>query len=91
MTSEQESHAGHSGEEVEKTSSVHSNREGDAHQAALGPKPKRKHFFSPLDPTYADAVHRDAEAVEFTAEEEVRGSVTLVHLVIGARWVIGGC
>ncbi|KAJ7846439.1 hypothetical protein B0H14DRAFT_2772903, partial [Mycena olivaceomarginata] len=29
-----------------------------------------KHFFSPLDPAYADAVNRDAETVEFTEAEE---------------------
>jgi len=52
--------------------SGHANREGTLHQSELGPKPKRKHFFSPLDHTYADAVHRDAEAVDFTPEEEVR-------------------
>lgn len=48
------------------------NREGDYHQSQMGPKPTRKHFFSPLDSGYADAVHRDAETVEFTEAEEVR-------------------
>ncbi|KAJ7291058.1 MFS general substrate transporter [Mycena rebaudengoi] len=46
------------------------NREGDYHQSQMGPKPTRKHFFSPLDSGYADAVHRDAETVEFTEAEE---------------------
>lgn len=48
------------------------NRDGTTHQSQLGPKPKRKHFFSPLDPMYADAVNRDGENVEYTPEEEVR-------------------
>ncbi|KAF8153184.1 MFS general substrate transporter [Crassisporium funariophilum] len=58
--------------EVEKNTSgsEHSNKEGTLFQSQLGPKPHRKHFFSPLDPTYADAVHRDAETVEYTIEEE---------------------
>ena len=45
--------------------------EGTTHQSAIGPKPTRKHFFSPLDSTYADAVHKDAETVQFTPEEDV--------------------
>ena len=57
--------------EVEKSLSEHTNKDGTLHQSELGPKPKRKHFFSPLDPAYADAVHRDAESVEYSAEEEV--------------------
>ncbi|KAF5325017.1 hypothetical protein D9619_009573 [Psilocybe cf. subviscida] len=57
-------------DEVEKISPSHTNREGTVHQLALGPKPKRKHFFSALDPSYADAVHQDAESVHFTPEEE---------------------
>lgn len=59
-------------DEVEKISPSHTNREGTVHQLALGPKPKRKHFFSALDSSYADAVHQDAESVHFTTEEEVR-------------------
>lgn len=47
------------------------NTEGTFHQAQLSFKPTRKHFFSPLDPSYADAVHRDAATVQFTPEEEV--------------------
>ena len=49
----------------------HPNKEGTSHQSELGPKAKRKHFFAPLDPAYADAVNKDAEFVEFTADEEV--------------------
>lgn len=45
--------------------------EGTYHQSQLGKKPARKHFFSPLDPSYSEAVHRDAETVRFTLEEEV--------------------
>lgn len=49
------------------------NIEGTYHQSQMSvSKPKRKHFFSPLDPSYADAVHRDAATVEYSAEEEVR-------------------
>ena len=45
--------------------------EGTHHQLALGGQAKRKHIFSPLDAVYASAVHKDAEMVEFTPEEEV--------------------
>lgn len=47
------------------------NEEGTYHQAQMSFKPSRKHFFSPLDSSYADAVHRDAETVQFTPQEEV--------------------
>jgi len=57
-------------EEAEKVLD-HPNKEGTSHQSELGPKAKRKHFFAPLDPAYADAVNKDAEFVEFTADEEV--------------------
>jgi len=46
------------------------NAEGNYYQSQLGPKPKRAHFFSPLDATYSDACHKDAETVEYTEEEE---------------------
>lgn len=69
MTSEKGSQVDRSIEEVD--GAQHTNSEGTANQALQGPKPKRKHFFSPLDHTYADAVHRDAETVKYTAEEEV--------------------
>ncbi|KJA17831.1 hypothetical protein HYPSUDRAFT_146000 [Hypholoma sublateritium FD-334 SS-4] len=71
MTSEKGSQVDRSIEEVESDGAQHSNSEGTANQALQGPKPKRKHFFSPLDHTYADAVHRDAQMVEYTAEEEL--------------------
>ncbi|KAF8800650.1 MFS general substrate transporter [Phlegmacium glaucopus] len=46
-------------------------KEGTLHQANLGlAKPKRKHFFSQLDPASADAVHRDAETIEYSIEEK---------------------
>ena len=57
-------------EEAEKALD-HPNKEGTSHQLELGPKAKRKHFFAPLDPAYADAVNKDAEFIEFTADEEV--------------------
>jgi len=51
----------------------HSLKEGTLHQAKLElNKPERKHFFSQLDPAYADAVNRDAETIEYSIEEEVR-------------------
>ncbi|KAF9267538.1 MFS general substrate transporter [Marasmius fiardii PR-910] len=48
------------------------NTEGTAHQDALGPKAKRRHFFSPLDRSFADAVNEDAKTVEFTPEEDYK-------------------
>lgn len=64
--------------DIEKSESSHSshqkeqgNEDGTLHQSGLGPKPHRRHFFSPLDPTYAEAVNRDAEDVKYTPEEEV--------------------
>jgi hypothetical protein len=56
---------------------------GDYHQSQLGPKPTRKHFFSPLDPGYADAVNLDAETVEFTEAEEVRA-----HLFVSGKQLV---
>ncbi|KAF8826959.1 hypothetical protein HHX47_DHR5000929 [Lentinula edodes] len=44
--------------------------EGTARQNELGPKLKRAHFFSPLDPAVAEAVNKDAETVEYTPEED---------------------
>ncbi|KAJ7326311.1 MFS general substrate transporter [Mycena albidolilacea] len=69
--------------DLERESDVsHANKEGEYHQSQLGPKASRKHFFSPLDPAYADAVNRDAETVEFTAAEEraVRRKIDVVVL-----------
>jgi len=45
---------------------------GTLHQNAIGHKAQRRHFFSPLDPESAEAVHKDAEVVQYTPEEEVR-------------------
>lgn len=58
--------------DVEKTSAEEFNTEGTVHQSRLGPKPNRKHFFSPLDSNYAEAVHKDASTVVFTPEEEYK-------------------
>ncbi|KAJ7135487.1 MFS general substrate transporter [Mycena crocata] len=69
--------------DIERNSDVaRTNKEGDYHQSQLGPKPTRKHFFSPLDPGYADAVNRDAETVEFTEAEEraVKRKIDMVVL-----------
>ncbi|KAF4603128.1 hypothetical protein EYR38_003533 [Pleurotus pulmonarius] len=57
-----------------------SNEDGTFHQLQLGPKAKRKHFFSSLDPAYADAVHRDAQSVQFTELDE--------GISTNARWTI---
>ena len=78
MTSEKGSQVARSIEEVETDGAGHTNSEGTAYQALQGPKPHRKHFFSPLDQAYADAVHRDAETVVYTAEEEVWPQFTLL-------------
>lgn len=63
------------------------NTEGTLHQAALGPRIKQRYFFSALDHTVADAVHKDAEEVEFTEAEEkaVRRKIDrrVLSLVIG--------
>ncbi len=80
MTSEKGSQVARSIEEVEVDGAGHTNREGTAYQALQGPKPNRKHFFSPLDQAYADAVHRDAETVVYTAEEEVWSHLFLLSI-----------
>ncbi|KDR77295.1 hypothetical protein GALMADRAFT_66247 [Galerina marginata CBS 339.88] len=84
MASSHDSHG--SPDQAEKSVSEHTNKEGILYQSELGPKAHRKHFFSPLDSSYADAVNRDAEAVEYTAEEEraVRKKIdnTVLPLVI---------
>lgn len=60
--------------------------DGTFHQAQLGFKSKRKHFFAPIDSAYADAVHRDAAAIEYTEDEEKRVKrkidMTVLPLVI---------
>ena len=45
---------------------------GTLHQNAIGHKARKRFFFSPLDPASAEAVHKDAETVQYTPEEEVR-------------------
>ncbi|KAG5350387.1 hypothetical protein C0989_011253 [Termitomyces sp. Mn162] len=45
--------------------------EGTFYQAQLRLKPTRNHFFAPVDLVHAEAVHRDAETVEYSDEEEV--------------------
>ncbi|KAH0578448.1 hypothetical protein H2248_003594 [Termitomyces sp. 'cryptogamus'] len=44
--------------------------EGTFYQAQLRLKPTRNHFFAPVDLVHAEAVHRDAETVEYSDEEE---------------------
>ncbi|KII91689.1 hypothetical protein PLICRDRAFT_136092 [Plicaturopsis crispa FD-325 SS-3] len=56
--------------DLEQVQIIEGNKEGTFHQSELGPKARRKHFFSVLDPSYANAVHRDAETVEYTEAEE---------------------
>ncbi|KAF8624722.1 hypothetical protein AX17_007053 [Amanita inopinata Kibby_2008] len=63
--------------DVERRSSTPDNleedearKEGTYYQSTLGPAAKRRHFFSPLDSSHAAAVHKDAENIEFSAEEE---------------------
>lgn len=45
---------------------------GTLHQNAIGHKARKRFFFSSLDPASAEAVHKDAETVQYTPEEEVR-------------------
>jgi hypothetical protein len=70
-------------EKIEECIEVDPSTEGTLHQLALGDQAKRKHFFSPLDPVYAEAVHKDAETVVYTPEEEVcdHGSANLRPLI----------
>jgi len=49
---------------------------GTLHQNAIGHEARRRFFFSPLDPVLAEAVHKDAEVVQYTPEEEVRSYST---------------
>lgn len=58
--------------DVESNGAEPDNEDGTIHQSQLGPKAKRRHFFAPLDLSFADAVHRDATDVIFSEEEEVR-------------------
>ena len=58
--------------QVEEREQEKANAEGTLYQSHLGgEKAIRKHFFSPLDPAFAEAVHKDAEGVQYTEEEEV--------------------
>ncbi|KAJ3561686.1 hypothetical protein NP233_g10043 [Leucocoprinus birnbaumii] len=54
----------------EAQSAEHQKELGTLHQSAVGIRAQRKHFFSPLDPALAEAVHKDAEHVRYTPEEE---------------------
>jgi hypothetical protein len=59
---------------------------GTLHQNAIGDKAKRRHFFSPLDLSWAEAVHKDAEDVQYTPEEEVSRCWNF-----GVAFVLMGC
>ena len=73
--------------DIEEARVEASNAQGTFYQGALGERVKRRHFFSPLDREVADAVHKDAETVEFTEaeEKEVRRKIDrrVLSLVIG--------
>jgi hypothetical protein len=61
--------------DIEKTARTikveeQSNAEGSFHQGLLGGKANTS-LFKPLDGAFMDAVHRDAESVVYTPEEEV--------------------
>ncbi|KAI0267310.1 MFS general substrate transporter [Gloeopeniophorella convolvens] len=57
--------------EIEVTEIRGDTSDGTFHQGQLGDhKPRRSHYFSPLDPAFADAVHKDAEVVSYTPAEE---------------------
>ncbi|EED84141.1 predicted protein [Postia placenta Mad-698-R] len=47
------------------------NTQGTLYQLKLGGKAQKRHFFSPLEQDVADAVHKDAETVVYSQEEEV--------------------
>lgn len=70
------------GESKGEEDAVHSEylKQNTSHQVDIGQKPKRKHFFSQLDPAIAEAVHRDAEVIEYSAEEEVCLAMIVVIL-----------
>ncbi|KIY43386.1 MFS general substrate transporter [Fistulina hepatica ATCC 64428] len=59
-------------EDIERTApSAGPNKQGTFFQSQLDvTRPKRKHFFSHLSADHAEAVHKDAEDVEYTPEEE---------------------
>ncbi|EMD37054.1 hypothetical protein CERSUDRAFT_114954 [Gelatoporia subvermispora B] len=56
--------------DIEAVSDERGLAEGTFYQAQVGKKAKRKHFFSPLDPALAEAVHKDALRVDYTEAEE---------------------
>lgn len=58
--------------DIEGASDEQVSSEGTFFQEQVGRKPKRKHFFSPLDSALAEAVHKDAGQVDYTDAEEVR-------------------
>jgi hypothetical protein len=58
-------------DEAQLTRSKQEAENGTLYQNVIGTKAPRKHFFSPLDPTLADAVHQDAETVQYSPEDEV--------------------
>ncbi|KAH9912232.1 MFS general substrate transporter [Amylocystis lapponica] len=70
---------------VVEATTERTNAEGTFYQSQV-PKAKRRNFFAQTDNTRADAVHKDAETVEYTEEEEriVRRKIdkTVLTLVI---------
>lgn len=56
-------------------------KDGTYHQHEMGAKVKRIHFFSSLDRSYADAVHRDASTVEYSEKEEVCPTLSKTYAV----------
>ncbi|OCH88702.1 MFS general substrate transporter [Obba rivulosa] len=70
--------------DVEGISDEQGLAEGSFYQEQVGKKPRRKHFFSPLDGVLAEAVHKDATRVEYTEAEEraVRRKIDLRVLTL---------
>ncbi|KAJ3570815.1 hypothetical protein NP233_g4155 [Leucocoprinus birnbaumii] len=72
--------------ETQSSPCQHEVQTGSFHQEATVSRAKRHFFFSPLDQNLADAVHKDAERVQYTPEEErkVRRKIdnTVLPLVI---------
>ncbi|KAF5344838.1 hypothetical protein D9757_001246 [Collybiopsis confluens] len=57
---------------VSGPSSGSDHQDGVFYQNELGPRPKRRHFFSGVDFSHAQAVNLDAEKISFTLEEDHR-------------------
>ena len=57
--------------DLEDVSNEQGLSEGTYHQKKVDMRPKREHFFSPLDSALSKAVHKDAEQVDYTEAEEV--------------------